>query len=85
MLLASDTNFPLHALNTVRYHSLYVWHDCDEYAHLENDSDVLLKGWIKLFNAHDLYSKKNSWVDLQLVKPYYEELAKKYIPHGLRF
>ena len=50
---------PLEALYMIRYHSCYPWHQQDAYAHLENAQDRAMKGWVKLFNQHDLYTKKN--------------------------
>lgn len=83
VLLKSKTLLPLIALKIIRYHSLYVWHDKNEYEELENDEDRLSKGWVKIFNQHDLYSKKNNPVKLDHVKQYYDVLIEKYLPNGL--
>lgn len=85
VLKYSDAKLPEHALKIVRYHSLYVWHDKDAYSELENKDDVLLKGWIKLFNQYDLYSKRNKPINLNEVKSYYSELSSEYLPNGLCF
>lgn len=83
VLMHSDTKLPLPALKMIRYHSLYLWHQKDEYSYLENEEDQMVKGWIKLFNSHDLYSKKNSRIDELSVKSYYENLEKIYLPNGI--
>ncbi len=85
VLLHSNTNLPDYALKIIRYHSLYAWHDKGAYARLENREDTLVKGWIKLFNSHDLYSKRNRTVDLRQVKSHYTEIASRYLPNGLKF
>lgn len=85
VLLYSQTTLPVPALKIIRYHSLYTWHDKYEYCHLENFEDVMVKGWVKLFNSHDLYSKRNSKVNKDDIYDYYDELAQKYLPNGLCF
>lgn len=85
VLLASGTSLPNEALKIIRYHSLYVWHDKNEYETLESEYDKLLKGWVKLFNSHDLYSKRASTVNEESVFDYYNSLIEKYIPNGLNF
>lgn len=85
VLNASDTRLPTQALKMIRYHSLYAWHEGNAYQELQTEADELVKGWIKLFNTHDLYSKTHNTIDLATVKDYYTQLIDKYIPHGLRF
>jgi inositol oxygenase len=41
--------------------------------------------WVKLFNPYDLYSKSPNPPNLQELKPYYEDLIKKYLPETLKF
>lgn len=85
VLLESNTTLPAYGLKIVRYHSMYVWHQHDAYSELESEQDVLVKGWVKLFNTHDLYSKRNRPLYLETVWPYYERLCEKFIPSGLHF
>lgn len=85
VLKHSNAKLPEHALKMVRYHSLYVWHDKDAYSELENEYDVLVKGWVKLFNQYDLYSKRNKPINIEDVKSYYSELSYEYLPNGLCF
>ena len=84
-LINSKTTLPTLALKIIRYHSLYAWHEKNDYSHLENEDDLMLKGWIKIFNSHDLYSKRASKVSKEKIYDYYENLAKVYLPHGLCF
>ena len=73
------------ALKMVRYHSLYAWHERDAYDALQSRDDALLKGWVKLFNTHDLYSKRHVPVEEADVREYYDGLVRDYLPLGLRF
>jgi len=85
VLRASRTRLPEAALRIVRYHSLYAWHQADAYAELENVDDRAYKGWVKLFNLHDLYSKTEAAVDVEGVRAHYDRLAATYLPYGLAF
>ena len=51
----------------------------------KNEDDVMLKGWIKLFNSHDIYSERTSKVPKEKVYDYYENLANVYLPYGFCF
>lgn len=85
VLEQSETKLPDVALKIVRYHSLYAWHEQGAYSHLENEQDRLLRGWVKLFNQHDLYSKQRPLVDEEKVWPHYAALEAKYLPRGMQF
>eukprot|EP00320_Phaeocystis_rex_P006331 CAMPEP_0119056818 /NCGR_PEP_ID=MMETSP1178-20130426/1384_1 /TAXON_ID=33656 /ORGANISM="unid sp, Strain CCMP2000" /LENGTH=830 /DNA_ID=CAMNT_0007037587 /DNA_START=62 /DNA_END=2554 /DNA_ORIENTATION=- len=79
---------PPEALSVVRYHSLYPWHEHGCYAELENEHDRCVKGWVKLFNQHDLYTKRDtpySEVELAEMRAYYSTLIDKYLPAKLDF
>lgn len=79
---------PREALYIIRYHSLYAWHKENSYQHLESDYDRAMKGWVKLFNRHDLYTKENiayTPEQLQTLREYYSELIKKYLPATLKW
>lgn len=76
---------PEEGLYMLRYHSFYAWHREGAYDHLLDDHDRAMLKWVKLFNPYDLYSKNPTppvWPEL---KPYYEELVKKYLPAELKF
>ena len=78
---------PEEALYIVRYHSLYPWHDAGAYQDLESDLDRRMKGWVKLFNQSDLYTKRDEHYTkerLAAMRTYYDGLIKKYAhPHPL--
>ena len=76
---------PEEGLYMLRYHSFYAWHREGAYDHLLDDHDRAMLKWVKLFNPYDLYSKNPTppvWSEL---KPYYEELIKKYLPAESKF
>jgi len=79
---------PPEALYIVRYHSLYPWHDGGCYEHLEDAHDRSMKGWVKLFNQHDLYTKRDTLYsadELAELRAYYSTLADKYLPAELNW
>ena len=79
---------PKEALYVVRYHSLYPWHDAGCYAALESDYDRAAKGWVKLFNQHDLYTKRAATYteeEMITLRAYYSALVDKYLPQVLNW
>jgi inositol oxygenase len=76
---------PEEGLYMLRYHSFYAWHREGEYDYLLDDHDREMLKWVNLFNPYDLYSKSPSPPNLKELKPYYEDLIKKYLPETLRF
>ncbi len=78
-------HLPEPGLYMLRYHSFYAWHREGEYSHLLDEHDREMLKWVQLFNPYDLYSKNPTppvWSEL---KPYYEELVRKYMPSSLKF
>jgi inositol oxygenase len=76
---------PDEGLYMLRYHSFYSWHREGAYQYLLDDHDRAMLKWVKLFNPYDLYSKNPTPPDWNELKPYYENLVKKYLPDTLRF
>jgi inositol oxygenase len=76
---------PEQGLYMLRYHSFYAWHREGAYDHLLDDHDRSMLKWVKLFNPYDLYSKSPEPPDWKKLRPYYEELAAKYLPAKLKF
>jgi len=76
---------PEPALYMLRYHSFYAWHREGEYSYLLDDHDREMLKWVKLFNPYDLYSKNPTPPDWNQLRPYYQELANKYLPERLKF
>ena len=68
------------ALYMLRFHSFYAWHRHGAYQYFENEKDIEMLGWVKKFNAYDLYSKRHSKPDLLRLKPYYEDLFAEFLP-----
>jgi inositol oxygenase len=76
---------PEEGLYMLRFHSFYAWHREGEYDYLMDDHDREMLKWVKLFNPYDLYSKSANPPNLQELKPFYEDLIKKYLPDTLKF
>lgn len=76
---------PEPGLYMLRYHSFYAWHREGAYDYLLDDHDREMLKWVKLFNPYDLYSKSPEPPDWKKLRPYYEELVKKYLPPTLKF
>lgn len=76
---------PEPALYMLRYHSFYAWHREGEYDYLLDDHDRDMLKWVKLFNPYDLYSKNPTPPDWNKLRPYYQDLANKYLPGKLKF
>ena len=76
---------PEPALYMIRYHSFYAQHRERAYDHLMNRQDHHMFNWVKLFNPYDLYSKSPIPPDVNKLRPYYEDLASKYLPDLIEF
>ncbi|MFN8343090.1 MAG: inositol oxygenase family protein [Cyclobacteriaceae bacterium] len=76
---------PEPGLYMLRYHSFYAQHREHAYAHLMDAHDHEMFKWVKLFNPYDLYSKNPNPPDWKTLKPYYEDLVKRYLPATLKF
>jgi len=88
LLQNEGVTLPFEALYIIRYHSLYPWHDQGCYARLESPTDRMMKGWVKLFNQHDLYTKRDvkySDQELAELKAYYTSLIDKFLPPVLNW
>lgn len=79
MLVANDTSLPKEALDMIRYHSAYPWHDRGAYKHLMGPGDEKRIEWVRLFNKFDLYTKDEGHeLKVDELWPYYKELCEKY-------
>ncbi|MGN6531783.1 MAG: inositol oxygenase family protein [Ginsengibacter sp.] len=76
---------PEEGLYMLRFHSFYAWHREGAYDYLLDNHDREMLQWVKLFNPYDLYSKSPNPPNLQELKPFYEDLIKKYLPETLKF
>ena len=71
---------PDEGLAMIRYHSFYPWHSEGAYRHLMDEYDHKMLEFVKLFNPYDLYSKSNDPPDVELLRPFYEELIAEFFP-----
>ena len=76
---------PEQALYMLRYHSFYSQHRENAYDHLMDNHDRAMFAWVQLFNPYHLYSKNPHPPDWKKLRPYYEDLAAKYLPAALKF
>lgn len=71
---------PPPALAMIRYHSCYPIHREGAYQHLMNDEDHSAMQWVREFNQYDLYTKRDERMDVDALRPFYEELIAEYFP-----
>lgn len=64
----------------IRYHSFYPWHREGAYSHLTNEKDMQILEAVKAFNPYDLYSKSDEPINVEELKPYYQNLISKFFP-----
>lgn len=76
---------PESALYMIRYHSFYAQHRENAYTHLMDAHDHEYFKWVKVFNPYDLYTKSPKVPNWNELRPYYEDLAAKYLPATLKF
>ncbi len=76
---------PESALYMIRYHSFYAQHREQAYNHLMDEHDHEYFKWVKVFNPYDLYTKSPTLPNWKELRPYYEDLAAKYLPSTLKF
>jgi inositol oxygenase len=76
---------PREAAFIIRYHSFYALHREEAYTYFLNKKDRELLPWLKKFSEYDLYSKENRELDLETLRPYYENLVKEFLPQKLRW
>ena len=74
---------PEPALYMIRYHSFYPAHREGEYNELMNDHDRQMFEWVRAFNPYDLYTKSEERVDVEELKPFYDDLINEYLPGKL--
>jgi inositol oxygenase len=76
----NNSTLPDVALNMIRYHSFYAWHQGNAYTHLMNEEDKKTLQWVREFQKHDLYSKLPEKPNEDELLPYYKGLMAKYFP-----
>ncbi|MEX0360274.1 MAG: inositol oxygenase family protein, partial [Allomuricauda sp.] len=76
---------PEEGLYIIRYHSFYAQHREHAYDHLMDKHDHAMFKWVDKFNPYDLYTKAPVRPNVAELKPFYEDLASKYLPDTIRF
>jgi len=87
-ILMSEKNpntLPEEAKYIARFHSLYAYHDKQEYFRFQSENDKLFYKTLKQFNKYDLYSKSDEIFDIEKVKPYYIGLLNKYFNNSFLY
>ena len=85
VLRHNGCTLPQQAMDIIRFHSFYPWHDSGAYRHLTTADDEEILQWTKEFNKYDLYSKSDNLPDIHALKTYYQNLIDQYCPGKLRF
>lgn len=78
-------SLPQDALDIIRFHSMYCWHQGGAYRDLMIPEDEKMLDVVKRFQKFDLYTKHNDRPDIDALKPYYQSLIDKYIPGKLKW
>ncbi|MEO0572498.1 MAG: inositol oxygenase family protein [Bacteroidota bacterium] len=76
---------PEEGLYMLRYHSFYAQHREHAYDHLMDNHDRRMFKWVDKFNVYDLYTKAPVRPDVEKLRPFYEDLAAKYLPDTIQF
>lgn len=76
---------PEEGLYMIRYHSFYAQHREQAYNHLMDKHDHEMFKWVDKFNPYDLYTKAPVRPNVDELRPYYEDLASKFLPDTIRF
>ena len=83
LLKFNKVKLPIEAYYMIRFHSMYLWHQQNEYQHLENKEDKKMKPWVQLFNKYVLYTKEDIESDEDKLREYYSKIVDKYLPKEL--
>lgn len=76
-------NLPEEASYIIRFHSFYAAHRQNAYSYFMDEYDTRMMPWLKLFSHYDLYSKTCDRLDVEALKPYYQELVAEFFTHTL--
>lgn len=74
---------PAPALAMIRYHSCYPIHREQAYQYLLKDGDQEMLKWVTDFNQYDLYTKRDERMDVEGLRPFYQDLIDEYFPEKL--
>jgi len=82
VLKHNKVDLPEEALYVIRYHSLYLYHDKQQYEQFLNKKDKDMFHWLKLFSSYDLYTKCDDLSAADETREYYQNLVNKYLNGG---
>jgi inositol oxygenase len=82
---SENCKLPQDALNIIRYHSCYLFHQGGEYTQFMQEKDYQTRKLLRRFNKYDLYSKENTEMDTTSLWEYYDKLINKYLPGSFMF
>ncbi len=71
---------PEEACYIIRYHSFY---SRGGYRHFMSEKDHQMAPWLDLFSKYDLYSKDETPLDIDALRPFYKELMDEFFPERL--
>jgi inositol oxygenase len=83
VLVQNGSVLPEQALYIVRFHSFYPWHSENAYDHFASEKDRHFLSILREFQKCDLYSKSEVEIDVDELKPYYQDLINKYFPNKM--
>ncbi|XP_018416258.1 PREDICTED: inositol oxygenase [Nanorana parkeri] len=83
VLKFNECTIPEEGMYMIRFHSFYPWHTGGDYQHLCNEKDLKMLPWVREFNKFDLYTKTEEMPDVEILRPYYQNLIDKYCPRVL--
>lgn len=81
----NPNDLPEEALYCIRFHSLYPYHEKGEYKCFQSKKDEMYFPILKQFQSYDLYSKNDSSMEIDYLKPYYMNLIQKYFKNSYLF
>jgi len=74
---------PQEGLYIIRFHSFYAYHQGGAYREYMDELDERCFPWLVAFQKCDLYSKSDSRMNIEELRPYYQKLIDKYFPAEL--
>jgi len=81
--LQNKCTLPQEGLYIIRFHSFYAYHQGGAYREYTDDVDARCFPWLVAFQKCDLYSKSDTRMNVEELRPYYQKLIDKYFPPEL--
>ncbi len=74
---------PEAALYVIRYHSFFAAHRHGAYTYLMDAHDREMLPWLRMFAGYDTAAASPQPLNVNQVRPYYDQLVAKYLPQQL--